>query len=232
MFEQYDDKARRAIFFARYEASETGSSSINSLHLLLGILRENGTLFTLAVKGVSVNALMEECRRALPIEGEKISTSVDLPLSKECKQALEEAAKEAEAMASRTVQPTHLTLGLIKASQDVATILGKHGVTAESLAGAPARVVEQFARAVAAAAPAILEFVCRGERIASSAVNSMNPIPRADDEVVFTRENQADTYRVLGVRHYFEGLPPGKMQAHCWLVKVVIDTERIGSTAK
>src|SRR6476661_8287195 len=117
MFEQYDDKARRAVFFARYEASETGSSAINSLHLLLGILRENGALFTVAVNGVSVNALMEECRRALPIEGEKISTSVDLPLSEECKQALEEAAKQAEVLASRTVQPIHLALGLIKASQ-------------------------------------------------------------------------------------------------------------------
>src|SRR6478672_6184959 len=159
MFEQYDDKARRAIFFARYEASETGSSSINSLHLLLGILRENGALFTLAVKGVSANALMEECRRALPIEGEKISTSVDLPLNEECKQALAEAAKQAEAMASRTVQPVHLTLGLITASQDVAAILGRHGVTAKSLA-APGGVFEQFARA--ASAPAILEFVCGG----------------------------------------------------------------------
>jgi ATP-dependent Clp protease ATP-binding subunit ClpC len=230
MFEQYDDKARRAIFFARYEASETGSSAINSLHLLLGILRENGALFTFAVKGISVNALMEECRRALPIEGEKISTSVDLPLNEECKQALAEAAKQAEAMTSRTVQPMHLTLGLIKASQDVAVILDRHGVTAKSLAGAPGRVFEQFA--TAASAPAILEFVCQGERIASSPVNSTNPIPRADDEVVFTRENKADTYRVLGIRHYFEGPPSGKTLAHCWLVKVVIDTERIGSTSK
>jgi hypothetical protein len=230
MFEQYDEKARRAIFFARYEASETGSSSINSLHLLLGILRENGALFTVAVKGVSVNALMEDCRRALPIEGAKIPTSVDLPLSEECKQALEEAAKQAEDLASRTVQPMHLVLGLIKASQDVAAILGRHGVTAKSLTGEPGGVFEQFARA--AAAPAILEFVCRGERIASSSVTPTNPIPREDDEVVFTRENKADTYRVLGVRHHFEGPPPGKPLAHCWLVKVVIDIERMEPAAE
>ena len=230
MFEQYDDKARRAIFFARYEASETGSFSINSLHLLLGMLRENGSLFTLAVKGVSVHALMEECRRALPIEGEKVSTSVDLPLSEECKQALAEAAKQAEAMTSRTVQPVHLALGLIKASQDVAAILGRHGVTAKSLVGAPGSAFEQFA--MASAAPAILEFVCRGERIASSAVNLTNPIPRAGEEVVVTRENTADTYRVLGVRYHFEGPPSGKTPALCWLVKVVIDIEHIGSTSK
>ena len=40
MFEKYNEKARRALFFARYEASKLGSKVIESEHLLLGILRE------------------------------------------------------------------------------------------------------------------------------------------------------------------------------------------------
>ncbi|MCP4656094.1 MAG: hypothetical protein GY856_11830, partial [bacterium] len=40
MFEKYSEKARRALFFARYEASKLGSRVIESEHVLLGILRE------------------------------------------------------------------------------------------------------------------------------------------------------------------------------------------------
>ena len=43
MFERYTEKARRTIFFARYESSQFGSPQIESEHLLLGILRENKT---------------------------------------------------------------------------------------------------------------------------------------------------------------------------------------------
>ena len=38
MFERYTEKARRVIFFARYEASQYGSPYIETEHLLLGLL--------------------------------------------------------------------------------------------------------------------------------------------------------------------------------------------------
>src|SRR5919197_22015 len=40
MFKKYTEKARRVIFFARYEASQFGSKYIETEHLLLGLLRE------------------------------------------------------------------------------------------------------------------------------------------------------------------------------------------------
>jgi len=40
MFERYTEEARRALFFARYAASQRGSMSIESEHLLLGLIRE------------------------------------------------------------------------------------------------------------------------------------------------------------------------------------------------
>ena len=40
MFERYTERARRVLFFARYEASQLGSTAISSEHLLLGLLRE------------------------------------------------------------------------------------------------------------------------------------------------------------------------------------------------
>ena len=44
MFERYTEKARRVIFFARYEASQFGSPDIETEHLLLGVLREGKDL--------------------------------------------------------------------------------------------------------------------------------------------------------------------------------------------
>jgi hypothetical protein len=39
MFERYTERARRVIFFARYEAVQFGSTTIESEHLLLGLIR-------------------------------------------------------------------------------------------------------------------------------------------------------------------------------------------------
>lgn len=44
MFERYTEKARRAIFFSRYESSQYGSPYIETEHLLLGLLREEKSL--------------------------------------------------------------------------------------------------------------------------------------------------------------------------------------------
>ena len=42
MFERYTEAARRVLFFARYEADRMKSASVESEHLLLGLIRETG----------------------------------------------------------------------------------------------------------------------------------------------------------------------------------------------
>lgn len=224
MFERYTEAARRAIFFARYEASQHGATAIGPIHLLLGLLRESGATFTLAGNGVSVDTIIEDCRRALPSLGEKTSTSVDMPLTEECKRALAEAALQADILSSRAITPQHLTLGLMKVSEDVAAILRKHGLTAEKLGPVPH---SQAVTQPAASSPAVLEFLCQGERIATSPINFVNPLPRAGDEVALTRDAKTETYKVLAVRQCFEGPPLTRTLAHCWLVKVVVEVESI-----
>ena len=54
MFERYTEKARRAIFFARHEATQFGSPYIESEHLLLGLLRETKSLYKLGSSGFLV----------------------------------------------------------------------------------------------------------------------------------------------------------------------------------
>jgi ATP-dependent Clp protease ATP-binding subunit ClpC len=40
MFERFTESARRALFFARYEVSQLGATSIEPEHVLLGLTRE------------------------------------------------------------------------------------------------------------------------------------------------------------------------------------------------
>jgi len=44
MFDRYTMPARRVVFWARHEASQFGCSSIETEHLLLGLLKEDATL--------------------------------------------------------------------------------------------------------------------------------------------------------------------------------------------
>ncbi|HEX8852665.1 MAG TPA: Clp protease N-terminal domain-containing protein, partial [Pyrinomonadaceae bacterium] len=83
MFERYTEKARRVIFFARYEASQLGSAAIEPEHILLGVLREDKTLasrFISRAHAANLEAVREEIKARLPPAVE-ISSTVELPLS-------------------------------------------------------------------------------------------------------------------------------------------------------
>ena len=129
MFEKYNEKARRALFFARYEASKLGSKVIESEHILLGILREGEDvtreIFT------RFNVKPDDVRRE--IEGdrvfvERVSSSQELPLSEESKKILAYASHEAESMMHPYVGTEHLLIGILRVDPCVASrLLAGHG---------------------------------------------------------------------------------------------------------
>src|ERR1051326_7974869 len=114
MFERYTEKARRVVFFARYEASQFGSPYIESEHLLLGLIREDKGLTHRFFQSVES---IDEIRRQIEghtIVREKTSTSVDLPVSNECKRILAYAAEEAERLGHQHIGTEHLLLGVLR----------------------------------------------------------------------------------------------------------------------
>ena len=114
MFERYTEKARRVIFFARYEASQFGSPYIETEHLLLGLLREDKALSNRFLRShASVESIRKQIEAHTTIR-EKVSTSVDLPLSNECKRVLAYAAEEAERLSNKHIGTEHLLLGLLR----------------------------------------------------------------------------------------------------------------------
>jgi hypothetical protein len=119
MFERYTEKARRVIFFARYEASAYGSKIIETEHLLLGLLREDWPLLERCVgPGGNVDALRAEIDKQIPRK-QSYSTSVEVPLSADAKRALNFAAEEAERLAHRRVETGHLLIGLSRVEGSV-----------------------------------------------------------------------------------------------------------------
>ena len=130
MFERYTEKARRCIFFARYEASMFGSPYIETEHLLLGILREDKALANRVLRSYDAIASIRKQIEASTTIREKVSTSVDLPLSDECKRVLAYAVEEAERSKQDNIAPEHLLLGLLREEKCFAAqILRERGLT-------------------------------------------------------------------------------------------------------
>ncbi len=121
MFERYTEKARRVIFFARYEASQFGAAQIEAEHILLGLLREDKHLTTRFFNRSqgSVESIRKEIE-GRTILRDRISTSVDLPLSLEAKRVLAFAAEESERLGHRHIGTEHLLLGLLREENSIA----------------------------------------------------------------------------------------------------------------
>ena len=130
MFERYTERARRVLFFARYEASQLGSISIETEHLLLGLIREGKGLTSriFARSHLSLETVRKE------IEGrtvfrEKVSTSVEIPFSGEAKRVLGFAAEEADRLLHNYIGTEHLLLGILREERSVAaSILMEKGM--------------------------------------------------------------------------------------------------------
>jgi Clp amino terminal domain, pathogenicity island component len=132
MFERYTEKARRVIFFARYEASQFGSPVIETEHLLLGLLRESKGILKLLPRA-DTESIRNEIEGATKTH-EKVSTSVDLPLSHENKLVLKYADEEAKQLNHRHIGTEHLLLGLLRVKDCFAArMLAGRGADLETL---------------------------------------------------------------------------------------------------
>src|SRR2546426_4810889 len=147
MFERYTEKAQRVIFFARYEASQFGSPYIETEHLLLGLLREDKALtFRFLRSHASVESIRKQIEGHITIR-EKLSTSVDLPLSNECKRVLAYAAEEAGGLAPKHVGTEHLLLGLMREEKCFAAeILHERGLHLSTMREELARTSQEKAQ--------------------------------------------------------------------------------------
>ncbi|HWB16586.1 MAG TPA: ATP-dependent Clp protease ATP-binding subunit, partial [Vicinamibacterales bacterium] len=115
--------------------TQLGSTSIETEHLLLGLIREGKGLTSriFARSHLSLESIRKE------IEGrtvfrEKVSTSVDIPFSAETKRVLQYAAEEADRLLHTYIGTEHLLLGILREERSVAaSILYEKGMRLASV---------------------------------------------------------------------------------------------------
>jgi len=157
MFERYTEKARRVIFFARYEASQYGSPVIDTEHILLGLLREDRPLMRQLHLDFAPQ-IRDEIAKVVR-QGERISTSVEMPLSADSQEILQLASEEADRLANQRVGTEHILLAILRVEKSLAaTLLTARGAKADAIREQIARGATSAAKdpvsAVASAQPA------------------------------------------------------------------------------
>ncbi len=131
MFERYTEKARRVIFFARYEALQYGSQVISPEHILLGLMREDKTIsarFFPFRHNLTVDIIRREVEERIVLH-ERIPQSAELHLAAETKKILSLTKEEAERLNNKHIGVEHILLGILREAESIAAeILFNHGV--------------------------------------------------------------------------------------------------------
>lgn len=138
MFERYTEKAKRVFFFARLEASKSGSLEIDTEHLLLGLLQEAKGILSWAphLSADEVKARIDKQTLHSP----PTPTNVDLPLNPNARDSLKHAQDEADRLGHKNIGTEHLFLGILDVEDCFASKLLRQG-------GADAQMIrEELAR--------------------------------------------------------------------------------------
>jgi ATP-dependent Clp protease ATP-binding subunit ClpC len=140
VFDRYSEKARRAIFFARYEAGRFNSSMVESEHLLLGIMREDKTLMRSLMSAPElVDSIHTQIEARTPVQHEAIVSPPDVlndraagsPVSFESVRKLIEAFHE---QVAKTVGPlSNECKRAMGAAEDEANRLNNNRIGTEHL---------------------------------------------------------------------------------------------------
>ncbi len=132
MFERYNEKARRVVFYARFFASELGGTLIEPEHILLAILREDSEIFLQWLKTPEEAELLRLEVEQLIKAPHHLPVQSDMALSHSAKRVLAYGAEEAERLHHADIRPAHLLAGLLREqdSQTAAT-LRKFGINVQ-----------------------------------------------------------------------------------------------------
>jgi hypothetical protein len=219
LFERYTERARRSIFFARYEASVFGTMEITAEELLLGILREDKTV-AMRLKTGAVEAIRKQLEQLAPPKGERVSTSVDLPLSHESKRALAYAAEESASLHHEHIDAPHLVLGLLREKDSLAAkLLGEYGLEYDSYRTSVQGSVEVVAAKKPPATPAT-PLARAAEELRNLVDNTLERVQlgKADGEQLLKRKRWT---RIEALGHLIDWA----MAHQQWLVQALLESK-------
>ncbi len=122
MNEMFTESARKAIEYARDEASRLRHDYIGTEHLLLGLLRlgDGRAIDIIANLGLEVADLRASIEEVVQPSGGTM-TMGQLPLTARAKKTLEVSGQEARALQSKDIDTEHILLALLKDEEGVAS---------------------------------------------------------------------------------------------------------------
>ena len=140
-FNRYTHRARQALFFSRWEAAQLGNPTIESEHLLLGLIHARQGLTVPAAIALPLGALRLEIEQRIT-KAEALPNTVVIPFSDLTKLVINRAVEEADGRGHTNIGTMHLLLALLREPELLASsVLSKWGVAYATLAGDQAAFV-------------------------------------------------------------------------------------------
>lgn len=135
MYERFTDRARKVMQLANHEAQRFNREYIGTEHILLGLMKEDGSIAANVLKNmdVSLQTIRNEIE-AIVASGPEMVTMGRLPQTPRAKKVVELAVQSAQVLNHGHVGTEHLLLGLIKEGEGIACqVLKNLGVIAEDV---------------------------------------------------------------------------------------------------
>ncbi len=126
MFELFTDRSRKVVIAAREEAEKATSPTINTEHILAGLIREPSEQLERLFRFLKLNTeeLRMQIANSYPEPGSfRRKTNASIPFSALSQKALRNAPLEATETQSDAVNPEHLFLSLLNIKEGKAAIL-------------------------------------------------------------------------------------------------------------
>lgn len=134
MFDNFSDHAKRVVVLAQNEATQLGHASVDTEHILLGLIREGDGLGVKVLKSLSIDP--EKVRRKVEetVEWGEDAPNGTMDLTPSAKKVLELASSEATRLGHTSVGTEHILIGLIREEKGVAArVLVRVGASLNSV---------------------------------------------------------------------------------------------------
>jgi hypothetical protein len=133
-FDRYTPKARQALFFSRYAASQAGSAAIEPEHVLLGLVRAGQGLTGRIFERADLSLEYARAELAPTVAREPLPSSVEIPFGAETRQILGHTVEEADHLLHHDIGIAHVLLGILREERTIATsILRRKGMRLDSV---------------------------------------------------------------------------------------------------
>jgi ATP-dependent Clp protease ATP-binding subunit ClpC len=124
VYEQFTDRARRAVTQAQEEARMLSHDYIGTEHILLGLVHEGDGVAGKALKslGISLEAVRQQIEEIIG-RGQQQPPSGHIPFTPRAKKVLELALREALQLDHKYIGTEHILLGLLREGEGVAALV-------------------------------------------------------------------------------------------------------------